>query len=122
LRLFGFGDPEALKIKEFEIDRETVAIGEAFCFSFKIVNTKKTAQKVRLEYKIDFVKSNGSASGKIFQITEKEFPPGPSELKRKHSFQDLTTRKHYPGMHRMYLIVNGETKFEKPIRLTAPVA
>jgi hypothetical protein len=120
LRLFGFGDPSTLNVEGFEIDKKSLPIGDVFHFSFQLVNTKKTTQKVRLEYKIDFVKSNGTTSGKIFQIIEKEFHPGPSELKRKHGFHDLTTRKHYPGLHRISIIVNGEKKVEKSFHLTLP--
>ena len=31
------------------------------------------------------------------------------ELSGKFSFADLTTRRHYPGRHRIYLLVNGVT-------------
>ena len=85
-------------------------------FSFAI--SVQEATKVRLEYGIDYVKANGKQNRKIFQLSEvsrKIFQLSEVSLKanekksytRKHSFADVSTRKHYPGTHGVTLIVNG---------------
>jgi 3-methyladenine DNA glycosylase AlkC len=63
---------------------------------------------IRIEYGIDFVKSGGRTSRKLFLLSDKTVPGGTS-LKgtRTHRFADLTTRRHYPGEHRIALLVNG---------------
>lgn len=43
-------------------------------------------------------------------IKESQFSPGKHSLKRKQSFRNLTTRKHYPGPHGLVVIVNGIEK------------
>jgi 3-methyladenine DNA glycosylase AlkC len=106
LAIFGFHDAEAVETDSFAIDAQTVAIGGSFNFSFII--TTKAATKIRLEYAIDFVKSNGKRNRKIFQISEIALTANESKTYTKnHSFADLSTRKHYPGTHSITLIVNG---------------
>lgn len=110
MRLFGFGDPEKILVTELQLTPPTLKIGDSFQFSFRVNNTNKGLKKVRLEYAIDFVKSSGKRSKKIFQLSEKEYKPGIVTMKRKHSFADLSTRKHYPGDHQLSILVNGVTK------------
>ena len=76
--------------------------------SFAVKNLGKKSERYRIEYGIDFMKSNGKASRKLFKITETDCPKG-AELKytRRHSFHDLTTRKHYGGKHTIAIVVNG---------------
>ena len=63
--------------------------------------------KVRLEYAIQFAKARAKTSSKVFKIAEGDYKPGTYTYKRKHSFADMSTRKHYPGLHRLTLIING---------------
>ena len=106
LALFGFYDSASVDVHDFTLELSSLAIGEDLAFSFSI--SVKEATKVRLEYGIDYVKSNGKRNRKIFQISEVSC----KEKERKsypktHSFADLSTRKHYPGPHSITLIVNG---------------
>jgi hypothetical protein len=43
-------------------------------------------------------------------FTENTSKPGEHTIKRKHSFADLSTRKHHPGRHEIAIIVNGVEK------------
>lgn len=110
LVLFGFGDPGNIKITDLEVDHSTLHIGESLRFTFKMKLDHTEAYKVRLEYRLNFTKSNGKLSGKIFQIREAEYRPGIHSISRKHDFKDLSTRKHYPGKHQISIIVNGVEK------------
>ena len=66
--------------------------------------------KVRLEYAISYVKANDKRSSKVFKIGEGDYPSGIRSIKRKHSFADMSTRKHYAGTHSICILVNGEEK------------
>ncbi|MCF8378351.1 MAG: DNA alkylation repair protein [Bacteroidales bacterium] len=112
MRLFGFGDPAKIQIDDFKLSKEKLTIGEELKFSFELNSKESGAKNIRIEYIVDFVKANGKASQKVFQIIEKEYKPGRHKLERKHSFKNLSTRKHYPGLHKFKLIVNGEPKAE----------
>ena len=54
------------------------------------------------------MKANGKRNRKIFQISEIALEENQAKLyKKTHSFADVSTRKHYPGLHSITLIVNG---------------
>jgi 3-methyladenine DNA glycosylase AlkC len=110
LLLFGHSDPAAMSVAKLKLQKTTVLIGEELRFSFQLINSGKKAGKLRLEYAIDYKKASGKTSRKIFKITENHYQPGPHSFSRKHSFVDMSTRKHYPGKHRVCVIVNGEEK------------
>ena len=109
LKLFGFGDDKAVETSGFSLERDEVSIGGELNFSFTI--STKTATKVRLEYGIDYMKANGKQNRKIFQISESAVEKGITKnYTKKHSFADVSTRKHYPGAHAVTLIVNGSER------------
>lgn len=117
LILFGFGDPGQIGIEALSFDCSKLGIGENLRFSFKVKLKDKEARRVRLEYGVDFVKAKNKNSRKIFQIREADFESGSYTISRKHSFKDLSTRKHYPGPHRFTIIVNGVPKAEGIVEL-----
>jgi len=106
LAIFGCQDVDSVEVESFALGAAAVSVGEDITFSFEI--SAKEAAKVRLEYGIDYVKSNGKRNRKIFQLSETSLKEDEKRsYKRKHSFADLSTRKHYPGKHTIVLIVNG---------------
>ena len=70
----------------------------------------KEDQKARLEYAIHYQKANQKHSIKVFKITENNYKKGKYTYSRKQSFQNMSTRKHYPGLHKITLIINGTPK------------
>ncbi len=108
--LFGYGDPENIHINNLGFDRSPIKIGDYLYFSFNLHINESESIKVRIEYRVDFMKSNGKLSGKVFKITENSFKPGIREYNRKHLFADMSTRKHYPGEHVLTIIINGVEK------------
>ena len=117
LLIFDFCDPTHIKVENFKIDKDMVKIGEDIRFSFDLIIDEKERSKVRLEYAVYFMKANGKLSKKIFQITENEYASGKHSFKRKHSFVDMSTRKHYTGEHRVSIIINGEEKATASLEL-----
>ena len=106
LAIFGYENTASVEVEGFALEAASVLIGQDIIFSFSV--SVKEAAKIRLEYGIDYVKSNGKRNRKIFQISEislKENQKKP--YTKKHSFADVSTRKHYPGIHSVTLIVNG---------------
>lgn len=106
LDIFGFGNADNVNVKDFAFTAKSLSIGEHLSFSFRISARETT--KIRLEYAIDYVKSHGKRSRKVFHLCEIVFPAHQEKLYTKtHSFADIGSRKHYPGIHSMTLIVNG---------------
>jgi len=106
LAIFGYDDITSVTVSDFALGMKSVAIGEVLTFSFNVA--AQADMKVRLEYAIDYVKSNGKTSRKMFQLSESVMKSGTLKAyTRAHSFTDLSTRKHYPGRHAVTLYVNG---------------
>ena len=106
LGIFGFADAGCAQVDGFALSAASVAIGEDISFSFTI--EAKKAAKLRLEYGIDYVKANGKRNRKIFQISEISLQKnGKKSYTKSHSFAEVSTRKHYPGIHSVTLLVSG---------------
>lgn len=109
LSIFGYHDVGSVVIEGFVLSAASVSIGNDITFSFMI--SSKEIAKVRLEYGVDYVKSGGKRSRKIFQISEITLKANGEKVYTKtHSFSDLSSRKHYPGIHSITLIVNGDER------------
>ena len=110
LQMFGFAAPTLIEVRNFIIQEKSIKIVERINFFFTIKNKSKSANKLRVEYLIDFQKKKGSST-KVFQLSEFEIE-GNTERKfnKYQSFADLTTRKHYTGKHKISIRINGEVK------------
>lgn len=107
LRLHGFEPAAQGEIVDFEVTNK-VAVGDYLNFSFAFVNREERSTRFRLEYAIDYITRSGKKSIKVFKITENIFSASEwIHFKRKQSFKDLTTRKHFEGKHRIRLLANG---------------
>ena len=118
MRLFGFGDPKNINVSNLKLNKKKIKIGQKIDFSYLLkVNTKKKT-KIRLEYAVTFVKANNKISKKVFKISEKSYDSGEYSLSKRHSFANLSTRKHYTGKHQIAIIVNGVEKAKIDLKLT----
>lgn len=115
--LFGFANPELMNVESLNFSNSNPCIGDEISFSFELKLATETKQKVRLEYAIHYIKANGKPSKKVFQIKEVELEPGVYPITKKQSFKNMSTRKHYPGNHKIEIIINGEIKAEGLVKL-----
>jgi hypothetical protein len=110
MMLFGFGDPTHIGVHNLCLGEKAIYIGDDLPFTFELSVDGNKACLVRLEMGVTYAKARGKQSTKIFQIKEDRFDPGRHPVGRKHSFRDLSTRKHYAGKHQISIIVNGVGK------------
>ena len=108
--LFGFANPKRMHVENLKLSNNSPKIGDIITFSFNLNLEIPQKQKVRLEYIVHYMKANDKTSPKVFQIKEVEMQPGIHSITKKHSFQNMSTRKHYPGEHKIEVLVNGEVK------------
>lgn len=117
MALFGYAkneslDEDALPLvtaAALEVEPGTVAIGGEVSLRYRVQLREGEPAKLRIEYGIAFVKSGGKTSLKRFLLSDREYAGGASASgTRVHRFADLTTRKHYSGLHRFTLWVNGK--------------
>jgi 3-methyladenine DNA glycosylase AlkC len=118
MRLFGFGDPQHITINDLKFKPDAARIGEKIELSFELNVNALEETLIRLEYVVDYVKAKGKRSRKVFQISEKCYSPGAHRIHKRHSFEDMSTRKHYPGAHKISIIVNGVAKGSEWIELS----
>ncbi len=105
------GDPAALAVLGYEplevaaradLPRE-IAIGETLRLAIELSGRGRVAL---VDIVVHFVKANGSTSRKVF--TGGEFAlDGTATIRRSISFAQHSTRRHYPGAHRIGVIING---------------
>ncbi len=108
--IFGFTSSPKVDVKRFTLSRKKVKIGTDVSLSFDLTSGANRSQKLAVDYRVHYVKKNGRHSPKVFKLTEKVIGPRKTEkVTTRHSFEDRSTRTHYPGRHRIDLIINGVT-------------
>jgi hypothetical protein len=108
LELLGVGSEAEIAIGEARLDPPDVRLGGKLRFAFGLTSTGTQTQDLLVDYAVHFVKANGTTSPKVFKL--RRVTLGPSErveLAGTVSFETLTTRKPYPGRHRIDVLVNG---------------
>lgn len=108
LHIFGTSRDVPYDMEHFQIDQNHLSQSESLSFSFSLTNLSDDEAVFRVEYNIWYVKSGGQFSKKIFKITEKPILPNSThKFTKLHRFQDLTTRRHYSGIHKISIVING---------------
>lgn len=85
-----------------------VVIGGTATITFDITNTDSRQQRALVDFRIHFIKANGSSSPKVFKLKIVNLKPRETvRLSKTVSLAEMTTRKHYPGTHQVDVIING---------------
>lgn len=108
LALIGTTGEAQVRVEGFSVAPETVKLGSHVTIAAEIVSASDKEQRLVADYAIHYVKKNGGASRKVFKLKEFDLAPGGRQaLSIRRAIRDFTTRKHYPGQHRVELMVNG---------------
>lgn len=111
LGLLGFGSEARLDVEAVSIQPAKPRIGGKVTIGFTLANPGKKKISVLADLRIHFRKANGATSPKVFKLQIIDLPPGErSPVSKTVTLAQLTTRKHYPGLHRAELILNGQTR------------
>ncbi len=106
--VFGLNGTTSCSIDKLKLSKARIKIGDRLGFSFRLSHTKKQAARLRIEYAVYYVKARGQQSKKLFKLTENNYEAGTYAFNRQQRFEDFTTRKHYPGKHKLAIVVNGK--------------
>lgn len=109
LSLFGFEDKALVRVENLIVAKKEINIGESQQFEFEIVSQKNKTQKLVVDFSVDYRKKNGKSATKVFKL--KEFvlnPKQTAKVLKSHRFQNFSTRKHYPGIHTISILINGK--------------
>ena len=105
--LLSYTESPQLDVK-LTLDSSKLQVGESLAFQIQLISTTQQSQKLLVDYVIYFMKSNGQQSPKVFKLKTLELGGGESlSLEKTHRFVLLSTRRYYPGEHRVEVKVNG---------------
>lgn len=111
LAVLGFGQKAQVELSEVEITPAEVAKGQAVIIQFALTNPLKTRQELLVDFQIYFVKASGKSSPKVFKLKTVSLAPHETiTLRKKVSLAEMSTRKHYPGLHQVEVLVNGQAQ------------
>lgn len=111
LELFNLGTSNHVDITNFDYDKK-VKLNGILNFSFELVS-QEVLGNLRIEYEIDYLKSNGTHNKKRFMISQNYIDSKSKTFLKKQQFKNLTTRKHYLGKHYLSIIINGKEFIKK---------
>lgn len=116
LTLFGFGQKPAVTAT-LAVTPSTLQLGQSLTLTAAITSTARRAQSLAIDYIVHYVRAGGT-SEKVFKWTEATLPAGATlDLAKKQTLRDFTTRRHYPGLHRVELQINGHRLAESAFLL-----
>ncbi|MEO6594549.1 MAG: DNA alkylation repair protein [Planctomycetota bacterium] len=99
---------------------ERVAVGGEIELAVELHSTSKRAQKLVVDYAIHHRKANGSTSPKVWKGWAIDLAAlGERSLGKRHSLRPVTTRRDYPGKHRIDLRINGQVVASDAFELLA---
>lgn len=111
--IFGFTANAKVTVSGLKAPRGGVKIGAVAEFPFVVTSQANKKQKLAIDYRVHYVKGSGRTSPKVFKLNENTIAPGETLSSRvRQSFADVSIRKHFPGTHRLEIIVNGKALAE----------
>jgi 3-methyladenine DNA glycosylase AlkC len=111
LAALGFGSAANVGVRKVSLSPERARIGQSITIRLEVVNKEPALQRVLVDLRVHFVKANGQTSAKTFKLKTLELEPKQSiALQKTISLAQHTTRKHYPGDHRVEVLLNGKAR------------
>ena len=120
LALLGFDRPQ-VTLHDLRIEPDRLRLGEALLVSFTLQSERDGPQDLIIDYLVHFVKANGQTSPKVFKLSTRALNGRESiRIQKKHAIKPVTTRRYYPGEHRIEIQVNGQVLGDRPFWLEIP--
>ena len=108
LRVLGFGDKAVVAVEKVRITPSRPPIGSSVRIMCEVASQASGVQRVLVDLRVHYVKANGKQSPKVFKLKTVELAPKQTiAFSKTLALTQLTTRTHYPGLHRIELLVNG---------------
>jgi len=108
MTVLGFRPDSPGRIVAVSCDPPKVGIGGRVRIVVGISNPSHEEIRVLSDLRIHFVKANGSTSPKVFKGAELRIgPQAEARFRKTVSIAQHSTRTHYPGTHRVEVMLNG---------------
>jgi len=97
-----------------------IRLGETLTIELALASSARTPQTLAIDYVVHHVRADGSTSPKVFKGWSLVLGAGEQRvLLRRHPVRPITTRRYYPGVHRIAVQVNGQVVAEADFVLRA---
>ena len=122
LALFGYGDVTEVQCDIALAENQVQWLGDLeFSIVLNNAQSLKCSEKLMVDYVVHYQKANGKLAPKVFKWMDKDLGKNAvsnsERFSKKHSFKTVTIRKHYPGIHRIEVMINGVKKAEAEFTL-----
>ena len=108
LEAWGLGQSLRAKVT-LALSARSVPIGGVLGLAVRLVSTAPAPQPLVIDYAVHHVRANGERTPKVFKGWKLTLAPGEKRaLAKQHSLRPVTTRRLYPGTHRIDLLINGQ--------------
>lgn len=109
LALFGHGRVSPIGVAHGRVQPQQAGIGGRVDLQCELHNPSTAAASVLADWRVHYVKADGSCSPKVFKGQELTLAPGARVLLQKAlSLRQMTTRTHHPGRHQVEIALNGQ--------------
>ena len=110
LKVLGYGGKVDVSVGGFSATPRSPKIGGSVVVRFDVTSKSARRQRVMVDLVVHFVKSRGTGA-KTFKLKAVDLAPrAKMTFSKKIALTQLTTRKHYAGVHRLEVLLNGERR------------
>lgn len=103
---------------QLQLSTAQVSMGDSFDILLKLQSKSIKVQQLLIDYAVWHLKADGSHHRKVFKWTTLTLPAGQClTITKTHAFKALKTRKYYPGLHQLELLLNGQVTSRAIIEL-----
>ena len=108
LTLLGSAPDSRLAVGGLRIHMPVVTLGESLHFSFTLTSTADEPIRAVIDYVVHHRRANGALTPKVFKLSTRMLVPSETAaISRHHPMRPITTRRYYPGEHKLEVQING---------------
>ena len=107
LKAWGQGQP-LRGTATLKLSPKRARVGDTLELKLTVTSNAARKQALLIDYALHRVLANGSLAPKVFKGWVIELAAGGNQrLTKGHSLREVTTRRSYPGLHRIDVLING---------------
>ena len=85
-----------------------ITLGDSLALDLQLTSSATTPQRLVIDYVVHHIKASGASSPKVFKGWSCTLAPRQRlTLSKRHPVRPISTRRYYPGLHRVELQING---------------
>lgn len=109
LALFGQGEPPQVRVASVSILPARPVIGGDVTVAAELSSAAAHDQNLNADLRVHYVRADGSARPRVFRLGALSLAAqGSQTLRKRLALRQMSTRTHYPGPHRVELLLNGQ--------------